>query len=1379
MDLNFLSGQNITFRGEIHAQLIDDNTGLIVDERKQSNMWLDQGTRNVFNNSINGDLPVYMILSSSTVSPVYTQTSIPNVIVAAGTSKLYEATPKRHKLTSSYSPPTEDRTINTIGLAYNTNGTSAYCLTNLTEPIIQKNTETLYVYYYVYVSIPDDLQGWGWNTMFSEYSTHGLAPRLFLYWAYARLRNESVFIGNMFPYITPKDPDDTASIDNTWCTAGLTGTQSYNSTKMRRSFISSNLGSNADLGSWTTTRYSGLKIRNGGGFVPFKGIHIGRIWAKNKASTATWFDNQEAMFPQGYWKAFEFRVKDGTTTLPFDHSVLTINVEGNEVDGALGYTVKSHAQGVSYLTDHGVNRYYLSPRGVETYSNKFGGTDKYVFIGGAQDNDTDGWISTLLVFNPRTGRVQRFGKGVQYYYPIWDDCIVNTIWALSCINRTVLCKIPITETFEERGWTDTTYLDHTEFVPPRTVGHAICLNFGTELSPVPKIVLWYTDGFVGFFDVNTETFDAFEIDTTADLGYVPTYARTFGYYDSTLNAICFSTSRGLKYFSLNGEAISTMSELDNQSFLTVKAWGEKRIPNSVAKLPEVASGKLSFYTTPRKGYNLKYGNIFESGPFEVEANIEEFKAFEKGQRVGLFVADHTDTYEDVEGKYLCLTNANVDYLAPTENFESATITTETVSETETEQVFYMDGGSIRVKLDGSVNGGSWSISNDYSVSPSFSLKCTTQNTTINSDSWFEFDLPEGRVDPVVIKFKYRMYFNTSTESFRGRIWAYVDGIQKFYSGYAGNSDANWYTGYLTVLPEETTVKIITRSGGAINSAYKVNIDDISIQDVTESWSTELESFGVSAYDVTGGVRSTPTYQELNKLTPTGKLKIQRDASDVIKTLYSTDGVVWNEISSTYTLSGKVLVGLFGEGDDETTTVTKATVSSYNINSGTFDKTVFHVSPDTESFIKDTGSFVYNSLTTSKNGTVCKIGTKIFALRKQSMDVYDANTYEFLYKEIITTDTSANTGHFAIDEDTGYAVASLYRHGLSGNYSRYQANIGSVYQATTMNVTYDPLTEQWKNSSRVYPVTAESVSHRSHQTSVIVPHPEKKCTLMFQLNIDNHLTQIRTGQTNHFHWSNDLNTVVTYDPFIETPTPIPFTTSWGDIHPFLEGIQIRNVLNPEAPETTFSITDKYTCIINQDGFSKDNQQYLGPFSHFNYMCKTENYSETFAGATPTYTTLAITENPGTFLSLDFDHEQLYDAYFYNADDSYAYFTDLITNIAVTSVTSQTVFSISHLDLKKVYNVYKGKYISDGSERREILEFDPVDMSITIGSAFSTTLTTSTVLSIQEPAKATKTTTVGGEAANVFYVNESAGTIVVHADDQTKKLKVDYIALFRSW
>jgi len=136
--------------GEVYLRLTRDNK--LLKEFYKRNLFLLQGRQHALYGLGNG-INTYIILSSSVVAPTLNDVSIPSVYSGTGavakpsyisSTLLYSTTKRVH---DQFSAPVAPRTINTIGLAHASDGSSAICFTNLLATVNQGITDTLDVYY--------------------------------------------------------------------------------------------------------------------------------------------------------------------------------------------------------------------------------------------------------------------------------------------------------------------------------------------------------------------------------------------------------------------------------------------------------------------------------------------------------------------------------------------------------------------------------------------------------------------------------------------------------------------------------------------------------------------------------------------------------------------------------------------------------------------------------------------------------------------------------------------------------------------------------------------------------------------------------------------------------------------------------------------------------------------------------------------------------------------------------------------------------------------------------------------------------------------------------------------------------------------------------
>lgn len=604
MENNIVS-LGIKVKGEIVIEKVVDD--VIIDTIKAYNTWLDCGTQTILWGMFSGyPQSVYVNVSSYSGIVNYTDTVIPNVLVSVVGTRTYESTQIRHKFVAVISAPVgAPRTINAVGLSLSSGGVSPYCYTVLSTPVVQQTTETLYVYYYVYVQ-PPLVDGFGYNGYDS-------------------------FAGKWFGYLSsPKSCWRYSLTGDVKITEYAPSIGAYNdlgNTVNRSGYYSMGwTGQVGDSGNLTTMT----------GFIHAIGLNttwlsqkvydasmIGRVWAKAKVSTALFFDPSN--LPLGWGKAINIRAEVD----PYVPTALVSSMSAQiSVSGAVGI-------GKYYLTA-GLYSITLLPVGYLD-----GGITDKPSIEVVNKNGQDWLVVGMcnvsfyqypILINSDTGGY-RYMVGYtstlpESLYIVYDNFVglENSLFAIS-ITAKKLLKSDMTTT-----------LTSTYDIPYKIL-HAVGLS-------IDNLIYCWADSDYIIFTCNP--FTGVSVVTSINvsnywMGYL--LRRSWGGYDQDRDWIMMEYDRSLViYDRLSINNVSNFSGVANFSGTTIKDWSRIMI-GDVNGVLSYSGGKLLLTTST--GYMMEVsstvtatqlGQSLNAGIFEVTCCIESFDPTVNFQEIGLLVS---------------------------------------------------------------------------------------------------------------------------------------------------------------------------------------------------------------------------------------------------------------------------------------------------------------------------------------------------------------------------------------------------------------------------------------------------------------------------------------------------------------------------------------------------------------------------------------------------------------------------------------------------------------------------------------------------------------------------------------------------------------------
>jgi hypothetical protein len=566
---------------------------------------------------------------------------------------------------------------------------------------------------------------------------------------------------------------------------------------------------------------------------------------------------------------------------------------------------------------------------------------------------------------------------------------------------------------------------------------------------------------------------------------------------------------------------------------------------------------------------------------------------------------------------------------------------------------------------------------------------------------------------------------TSTGNISGTTWTPCALLQKVQSGVFEvtmcidnfNPTVNYQEIGLVVRNYETSFSAHKRIGLRYNGGKKVEV---------------VSNTGGGSNTVEGSISFAGNYV---------RFKITRDGSNVIRCYYSTDPVTtpdnlatWTLVGNqTYTLAGDVLVGIEAHTAGGTTVAT-GQVREFRINNGVIDKR--------RNYIRSVEDSVATNWFNKHDGKQGLIGVGNFGWYFKSLNritQIDKNNYSVLSQSSLTPIGGSNYNGIQVrkvgsNKDVVMGISDI---GGSAGTLREEFAINSV-----ANVS---LTTKSSSDLSSWPFISESGNSKV-QNGYITP-----LEATFGWDGSSWVPGHTGAKVTHSDWQ-----------------PLPFGN-----------IEIRFLNNPGNPSLTFSNTDKYSLWYCKDGIIKDNQQYLTNVGMALYYCDVREANETYTNVPSTWTLNAKQNNAGLWLTTDFDWKW---SFYFKQGGDYAYWSDVTSAFAVSEVTSNSEFKTNDANAHWVYNYYKNMYVefvtgANAGIRRKIVEYDGYYKKFVVESAFPNAIQVGDTFKVRVPAQASKVGTL--TAPNQFVVNESAGTISVHANDVGKDVELKYLYLLRSW
>ncbi len=341
----------INIKGHIKCILKNNITGE-TKETEQDNLFFDQGLKNI----IAAKTTFYMSLSDSIINPLITDESInSNILESVVPSRTYTSNDLTHLFTATFLAPSVDRTINTIGIAYNINGHLPWCGLKLVSPIVQTTTETLYIYYKVTIikpSIGGSLTESGFNYFAQNLFSNPFRNSNFVYFCMSQNKIiDSEININTLTNNKKININANANIYNNFS----------------RYFKDKLIGSSGDLtldsGIWNSSYYGDNNAVNNLSDIDFgqnfTANIIGRVWPKLKTATGDFFES--ASLPNGYGRAVHVKTLDDPF-LPQGEQKFSIEIESNGDVGTGTYSIK---------IPHYLETFFINPSAQYMYPNKY------------------------------------------------------------------------------------------------------------------------------------------------------------------------------------------------------------------------------------------------------------------------------------------------------------------------------------------------------------------------------------------------------------------------------------------------------------------------------------------------------------------------------------------------------------------------------------------------------------------------------------------------------------------------------------------------------------------------------------------------------------------------------------------------------------------------------------------------------------------------------------------------------------------------------------------------------------------------------------------------------------------------------------------------
>ncbi|MDY0199246.1 MAG: hypothetical protein RBR68_15685, partial [Tenuifilaceae bacterium] len=728
-----IASANLKIKGHVH--IIAEREGSIIYDHEQDNLWLDEGVRRLAWGYKNGYNSPYLCLSSNTTQPQYTDTSIPNIITTAQHAPTREDSYRRWKFQVGFYAPSAGtyRDIKTVGISYNSNGTSAYCYTVLTTPLLQDDKTTITVFYYVYVNSPscDSNIGYGSDANWRYFSG--------LFYGgdnnnYTGMSVTFAKVGKIFPdnWVRPMIFNNAHSSK----VAGI-GSGDYDWTNFRYTKTCS-IGSAGDLGSWTSSYIHGLFFLGGGPFIPFKFNTFGRVWGKqylNISGGATnpvaWYDTNNPTY--GYMKAIQARSKTTPYSPPSSVNASCYRffpiVSGEltttgEVGVARYFFSKEDRVETQFAyldSDYQYNSYFYA----EVLYNKFNNRDILIYSLGHSESYTN--KRGLYIGDIKNGVPGGSGRFTDFIvYPIYDTIseYSNCFYGIDLTNNEQRNIYKFENTTSALNSLTKTLVGAAN----STIYHAVMMD--------DKKILLYHEGKVTTFDTVTNQQEETWINSFnlfLEKFEIHNYPRSWGDYDSVTNRIYLLNDNVLlvmdkdglvNYNTFNG--IMDTGNPTNWGF--INHTGNLIDFNSSGKL-YISPSYINFDSIGVTRTHLDYtrlGQYMNDGPFEATVELSEFNPRgDSGLNFGLDITNLTLLKSEICSKRISIERSLIDFKVKSVSILNNTATTEAT--TEAINTVTPKGAKLSIPASGAL----YSSSNIGNADRIFN-----GNTGVSQDVWF-------------------------------------------------------------------------------------------------------------------------------------------------------------------------------------------------------------------------------------------------------------------------------------------------------------------------------------------------------------------------------------------------------------------------------------------------------------------------------------------------------------------------------------------------------------------------------------------------------------------------------------------------------------------
>jgi hypothetical protein len=1173
------------------VRVVATRDGETIFDHTQPNLWLDEGTRRLGNSMRNGNAIPYVCLSTNTVLPKYTDTVIPNVVIANALWPSREDSYKRWKFQTTFLAPAVGtvRTVNTIGIATSGSGTSAYCYTVLTTPLVQDDKTTLTVFYYIYVTT--SRQNYGYGT----------TVNWMLYWQL--FRDGSRYSSyRLFDSILSNDimPDESANTTLEWqwygSTVGNVGDLSFDWTHLRYDTGIIGLGSKDNLGSWVGWGWKSISFDYFGPIKYFPFSTLGRVWGKRWRLTDGTATNPIDFYDLnnptvGYMKAFQVRAKNYPfTPLDMNRAKFSLYIDAGEnlYDIAGMSTALYWVQKEDWIlrpAHHYYDTDWSNVVHAETLFGKFGSRDWVVFS--TRYNWDERLFTCLENLDTGGGNIALPGSRKALYI-VYDTVVdyFDRFFAIDARNN----QRDIYSYVSGDG-TVATLVETKVATAPYVAHHAIILDNKTML-------IWHrNECLVSILDLVSYIFTPSWIHSP-DLwlfssGVVERSDGLCKYYswgnylaDTDEIVLCQDSSMIIME-RIGIQDRSQFNGIANFNAYTVNNWSLIQHRCGFFRMAD-----SSLYIQPNGG-NIG-GTVFHptflaqrlrSGPFEVTMALK-YDARHLNQRIGL-VAIPTPTNNNYTHKSVLMNRVGTQMVAEALSTVSGVSTTDATAVVKSGLV---NTSNLAITANGAYNSGNlsgpanaWTSNNDY----------WQVNSTGGYTQW-KFNAPTvinkyALVNPTDRSGSYQLYSWTLSGSMDGTTWVTLDSV----------ASQEW---------EPTTA-------GFTNYRYFNNVDAYSYYRLSAydsfyhnpgSYPGCLSSIELHYEDPS--VRTSNTLQVIH-------LKLTRDSANVVQAFYSLDELyvpdgdcTWTNIgTSTQTIAGDLYVGIAAFLKDQSHEKGyEFKVLDYRVNIGEVDKRV--------NYINLTTKVVNDCRRVSRAGSVIRtIDNYLHVIGQTKMVTIDPADFTILSQRPHVNNTSTRCGYFHDNPDQTFTSAFLFDNSTTTAYDEYQGSNNDSIKVDRIYV-YEPTLVTW--ACQQYPLPLSSYNEGARMATGVI---NKKHIIAFGHGTwwsGNSYNDWKGYPNSHhemdysrYSWDTVYEKWVRVDwtSNMLTMRGRPVHADWQDM---FDEIQIRCQPNPLNENLTFANTDRYEFGAVKNGFIKDNQQYLTGVRLVSYFADARQMFETY-------------------------------------------------------------------------------------------------------------------------------------------------------------------------